>query len=78
MPYLKALSNHKAQVKLYRLLKSYGITGPKLANAIDMKSATSGKLRLESPELLTVEDLCKISRRFHIPADEIREAINFT
>lgn len=57
---------------MQRLLRGYGITGASLASALGIAPSTARK-KLNAPELLTLGDLAKISRRFGIPAESIRE-----
>ena len=71
MPYLKRESPHE---KSRRLLKGYEINAVKLAAMIDVSEPTARK-RLKNPGLLTGENWLAISRRAHIPVDEIREVI---
>jgi len=71
MPYLKRIGEHE---KSKRLLKGYEINAVKLASMIDVSEPTARK-RLKNPGLLTGENWVNISRRGHIPIDEIREVI---
>ena len=59
---------------LTRLIRGYGITAPKLADILNCSPPTARK-KLSQPELLTVGDLERISRKGGIPMEEIRVAI---
>lgn len=71
MPYIK---ENLPFDKMHRLLKGYELDGPKLAAILGV-SAPTAKLRLDEPGKLTLADLDKISRRGHIPMEELRECI---
>ena len=71
MPYVKSYTKID---KLRRLLKGYEFTAPRLASIIDC-SVPTARRRINDPESFTVEELRKISRRGHIPLDEIRAAL---
>jgi hypothetical protein len=60
--------------KLQRLLRSYGLTGNRIHEAIGVSHVT-GKKKMDNPELFTVQDLESISRSFGIPWDDVREAL---
>lgn len=60
--------------KLRRVLVGYGITAAVLADLLGCSRPTALK-RINDTKLLTVGDLWVISRRAHIPIDELREAI---
>ena len=68
MPYLKKKGEHE---KSKRLLKGYGLTGASLATIIQVSEPTARK-RLKNPGLLTGENWLAISRKCHIPIEEIR------
>ena len=72
MPYTKPLLP-KPWAKMSRLLKGYGLTGPKLAEILGVSRPTA-KARIDAPGKLTLDELEKISRMGHIPMEEIREA----
>lgn len=72
MPYTKPLLP-QPWAKMSRLLKGYGMTGPKLAEILGVSRPTA-KARIDAPGKLTLEDLDRISRMGHIPMEEIREA----
>ena len=71
MPYLKRIGEHE---KSKRLLKGYEITAVKLSAYIGVSEPTARK-RLNNPGLLTGNDWLNISRRGHIPVEEIRNVI---
>ena len=68
MPYLKRIGEHE---KSKRLLKGYEINAVKLAAYIGVSEPTARK-RLNNPGLLTGNDWLNISRKGHIPIEEIR------
>ena len=68
MPYLKKTGEHE---KSYRLLKGYGLNAVKLAEIAGISEPTARK-RLKNPGLLTGNDWLNISRKCHIPVEEIR------
>ena len=68
MPYLKKAGEHE---KSKRLLKGYDINAVKLAVYIGVSEPTARK-RLKNPGLLTGNDWLNISRKGHIPIEEIR------
>lgn len=68
MPYIKKTTPHE---KSMRLLKGYGVTANKLASILIVSVPTARK-KLNNPGLLSGEEWLKISRRAHIPVDEIR------
>lgn len=72
MPYVKP--RDPPFVRMQRLLKGYGLNGPRLAEVLEVSPPTA-RARLEAPETLTLRDLDRISRRAHIPLEEIKEAI---
>lgn len=72
MPYIKQKAPPWAAVQ--RLLRGYGLTPTTLMGVLDVSRPTATK-RLENPGTLTLEELHKISTRWHIPMDEIREEI---
>lgn len=61
-------------VKLKRLLIGYGLNGPALAKVLDC-SAPTARARLTSPGDFTLAELELVSRKGHVPFDEIRAAI---
>ena len=61
-------------VKMKRLLLGYEMNGPKMGEILGC-SAKTGKARLDNPQTLTLADLDNISKKGHIPIEEIREAI---
>ena len=71
MPYKKS---QKPFYKMERLLNSYKINAPKLAEALGVTPVTAMK-RLVYPEMLSLKELSVIHRKFHIEWDEIRQAI---
>lgn len=73
MPYTKPLTP-MPWAKMSRLLKGYDLTGPKLAEILGVSRPTA-RSRLDEPGKLTLADLDLISRRAHIPLDELRECI---
>ena len=72
MPYIKP--REVPFVNVQRLIRGYGHHGGTLADILGVSPPTARK-RLENPELLTLADLAKISRRAHIPWDDIKEAM---
>ena len=74
MPYIKP----KTQPfdKLHRLLVGYGLNGENLSRTLSC-SPTTARKRLSAPETMSLGDLSRISRRHHIPIDEIRECISW-
>lgn len=72
MPYIKKPDPPYA--RMTRLLRGYGLNGPKLAAVLQV-SAPTGQKRLTCPDTLTLGDLDRINRFGHIPIEEIREAI---
>ena len=60
--------------RMQRLMKGYGLNGPKLAEVLKCSEPTA-RDRLKNPENLTLGELWKICQRGHINMDEIREAI---
>ena len=72
MPYIKKPDPPYA--RMTRLLRGYGLNGPKLAQILGVTPPTGNK-RLEQPVTLTIGDLDRINRLGHIPMEEIREAI---
>lgn len=73
MPYLKT---NVPFIEVRRLLKGYGMTGAQLARTIG-KCESTARDRLSCPGQLTLNELAKICRAGHIPAEELREAIRF-
>lgn len=73
MPHIKPLTQQPF-ARMTRLLKGYGLTGPKLAEILGVSRPTA-RSRLDEPGKLTLADLDLISRRAHIPLDELRECI---
>lgn len=71
MPWTK---KPKPLATLSRTLAGYGVTPTAFAKAAGFSYPTA-KRRLDDPRLLTLEDLLKISQNFHIPIEELREAI---
>ena len=61
-------------VKMQRLLLGYGYNGPALARILDCDPKTA-RDRLKHPEKLTLKALDLISRRGHIPMEDLRVAI---
>ena len=58
------------------LIKSYGISGRRLADIIYCSPPTAVK-KLKNPKLFTLEDLHYINKRLGIPMEEIREAVRY-
>lgn len=73
MPYVKPLAPQPF-AKMTRLLRGYGMTGPKLAAILGVSRPTA-KARIDAPGKLTLEELDRISRQGHIPLDELRDCI---
>ncbi len=72
MPYVKKPEQPFA--KMTRLLRGYGLTATELAKLLGCSYPT-GQKRLNQPESMTLGELDQISRRAHIPIEELREAI---
>ena len=72
MPYVKPKTTAFAAIG--RLLKGYGASAAAVAGACNWSYAKA-RDRLNNPGHLTFDELELISRRFHIPKDEIVEAI---
>ena len=72
MPYTKL--NATPFIKMRRLLLGYELT-PTTLSAILGVCRNTARARLENPGKLTLEDLYTISRKAHIPIEEIREVI---
>lgn len=72
MPYTKPLTP-QPWARMHRLLVGYGMTGPKLAEILGISRPTA-RGRLDEPGRLTLEDLDRISRRGHIPWNELLDA----
>ena len=68
MPHIKRVGEHE---KSKRVLKGYEINAVKLAAMIGVSEPTARK-RLKNPGLLTGNDWLNISRKCHIPVEEIR------
>lgn len=74
MPYIKP--RDVDFVKVQRTIKGYSILAPQLAQALDCSEPTARK-KLNNPELFTLADIKKISRRLHIPLEELRAGIGW-
>ena len=72
MPYIKKAAKPWAPVE--RLLRGYGLTPTNLASTLQVSRPTATR-RLEQPGTLTLDELHTISTRWHIPMEEIREAV---
>ena len=59
---------------MHRLLKSYGLTGPKLSKILECSHCTA-KRRIDNPGHLTLDELVKINHGVPIPWEEIKRAI---
>ena len=73
MPYIKP--HDPPFVKVKRLLLGYGLGVTELASVLDCSRNTAAA-RLNDPQRFTLGELNTISKRKHIPIDEIREAIS--
>lgn len=73
MPYIRP--RDPPFVKVKRLLLGYGLDATRLADVLDCSYNTAAA-RLRDPQSLTLRELGTISRRGHVPIDEIREAIS--
>lgn len=71
MPYKKSKLPFE---KMKRLLCSYEINAPKLAQALGVTPTTARK-KLQQPETLTLKDLKLIQSRLHVEWEEIRKVI---
>ena len=69
MPYI---AKHEPHERSKRLLRGYGITASQLARYLDCSEPTA-RDRLKFPGKLSGNDWVKISKRAHIPVEEIRE-----
>ncbi len=74
MPYLKP--QKQPFDKLHRLLLGYGLNGENLSAALSC-SATTARKRISEPGTISLKELSQISRKYHIPIDEIRESISW-
>ena len=74
MPYLK--QQPKPFEKLHRLLAGYGLNGENLSRTLSC-SPTTARKRISEPGTLNLTELSMISRRHHLPIDEIRECISW-
>lgn len=72
MPYIKP--KPKPHEAFRRLLRGYELNGPRLATVLGCCENTA-RAKLEDPGRLTLDDLDKIKRLGHIPAEEIREKV---
>ncbi|MBO7668346.1 MAG: hypothetical protein J6T26_07780 [Firmicutes bacterium] len=72
MPYIKTQAAPWAAMT--RLLRGYGVTPTGLSVMLDVSRPTATK-RLMQPGTLTLDELHTISRRAHIPMEEIRGAV---
>lgn len=72
MPYIKP--KEPPFIRVRRLLLGYEMTPQSLAAVLECSENTA-RARLRSPETLTLGELDKISRRGHIPMEEIRAAL---
>ena len=71
MPYVKSTKPHE---KMERLLNSYKINAPKLAQALGI-SVPTAREKLQHPEKLNLGDLTNVHKYCHIEWSEIRNAI---
>ena len=71
MPYTKYVEPFD---KARRLLKGYDLNAKKLAEILHCSEPTARE-RLRNPGRITTSEWLRISRRGHIPVEEIREAI---
>ena len=74
MPYLG--KKQKPFERLHRLLVGYGLNGENLSGTLSC-SPTTARKRIAEPGTLNLTELSMISRRHHIPIDEIRECISW-
>lgn len=72
MPYVKPLE--PKFVKMQRLILGRGLNSTSLGQILECSRPTAQK-RIKKPEDLTLRDLAKLSRRGHIPWEEILEAV---
>jgi len=72
MPYVKRIEIPYAAVG--RLLKGYGINAEKLAGILEC-SVPTARARLNDPQRFSLAELGKVSRKGHVPIEEIRDAI---
>ena len=70
MPYIRPAATPHEKSK--RLLRGYDITASKLSYILNCYETTA-RSRLKNPGTLTGDEWLKISRRGHIPIEEIRE-----
>lgn len=73
MPYCKP--KEIPYEKMRKLLLGYEMNGVKMAAILGLKSATTGKRKLDEPVRLTLGDIDRLNRFGHIPIDELREAM---
>ena len=74
MPYIKQRAEPFSEVG--RLLRGYGVTPTALAQKTGW-SYGKAKTRCFVPGALTLSELEKIGRLFHIPMEEIRQSIKW-
>jgi len=72
MPYKK--SPAKPFQSMERLLNSYKINAPALARILGV-SAPTARYKLNNPEEFKFKDMALISKKAHIPMEQLREAI---
>ena len=70
------MNQDKLRVRIEGARAAERMTQEELAGRLDLTAKTLSK-RLMYPELLTVANLVRIGKVLHIPADELRECINF-
>lgn len=71
MPFIPKREQHE---KSKRLLKGYDVTAQRLAAYLDCSEPTA-RGRINNPGKLTGDEWLIISRRAHIPIEEIRSVI---
>lgn len=72
MPYVKTPERPYAAVG--RLLKGYGMTAEKLSGILEC-SVPTARARLNDPQRFSLAELALVSRKGHVPIEEIRDAI---
>ena len=69
MPYLRRTEPHE---RSKRLLKGYDVTASRLSTILNC-SETTARSRLRNPGTLSGDEWLLISKRGHVPIEEIRE-----
>ena len=75
MPHLKNSENPDHE--LVRLLKGYDVTASVLMQILGIKSATTARKFLKSPDLMTGRQWRTLCRMQHIPPARVYDAMNY-